>query len=749
MFDPKFIQATEEFNTFEKNVPAPYVRKSFFSETETSAKITVAVCGFYRLFFNGAEITKGFLAPYISNTDDYVYYDEYTVKLDEGENVVGVILGNGFQNNPGGHVWDFDKASFRSAPKLGLEIEYINASGATVKVCSDGSFRTHPSPILYDDYRFGEFYDANRETEGWNRKGFDDGGWKNALVLSQPKGELKLCTVEPIGKETELRPVKIFKEDEGFVYDFGVSYTGVCRLRVKGVKGQKIEMTHADVLKDGRFYIDNLWFMGRKESERDYKIVHKDVYVCKGGEEEIYVPSFVYHGFRYVKVTGITEEQATSGLLTYLVYHSALETRGNFFCSDETANKLQMATRRSDLSNFWYFPTDCPHREKNGWTADAALSSEHVTLNFAPEKSYTEWICNIRKAQAENGALPGIIPTGGWGFAWGNGPAWDSVLTYLPYFTYIYRGQTEMIKDSAEAFIKYLRYLETRKDEKGLMHIGLGDWCQVGDGETKSPLELTDTVMSMDIANKTAFMLDAVGMKSESEYAKGEALKYRKAIRDNLIDFESMTAAGNCQTSQAMCIFYNVFEECEKEKAFSVLLNYIREEDDHIMVGVLGGRVLFHVLSSFGYSDLAYKMITRPDFPSYGNWIERGATTLWEDFHKDRVYSPNHHFWGDISAWFIKSVAGIKYNPTGKDLTELEISPAFIGKLEYAGAYYDSVYGKIDVSWKRDGEAVILKVSVPDALKGKIKADKGFGFENGAAEIALSSGEFILKRKVQ
>ena len=733
----KFIKATNEYNTFEKSVAAPYLRKSFSLGFETKGRIKIAACGFYELYFNSKRITKGFLAPYISNTDDYAYYDEYEIVIEKGENVIGIILGNGFQNNPGGHIWEFDKAPFRSAPTVALELDYTDENGDIHSIMTDKTFKTHSSPILADDYRFGETYDANYEIPDWNKPGFDDSGWQNAIETNPPKGEIKLCEANPIIKETEIKPVNIFKENDGYVYDFGVSNAGVCRLCINGRKNQRIELQHADILKNGKFFIDNIWFV-RDYWDRDKHIVHKDTYICKGKPHETYMPTFTYHGFRYVKVTGITEEQATESLLTYIVFHSDLETRGGFTCSDETVNKLQEITRRSDTSNFHYFPTDCPQREKNGWTADAALSCEQLTLNFAPEKSYSEWMNNILKAQTDKGSLPGIIPTTGWGFDWGNGPAWDCVLAYIPYYTYIYRGETEMIEKSVDAFIKYLKYLDTRKNENGLLSIGLGDWCHVGrpDGEPpKAPLIVTDSIVSMDIAKKVAFMLEAIGEKEKSAYAFSEYEGYRKSIRENLIDFDSMTVTGNCQSCQAMGLFYGIFEDDEKQIAFEKLLEFIAAADEHIDVGVLGGRVIFHVLSEFGYTDLAYKMITRPDYPSYGNWLERGATTLWENFDPEFVNSPNHHFWGDISAWFIKSLAGINYNPNGKNLKQVLISPHFAEKLQNAEGFYFSVFGKVSSRWKRNGDTVELTVNTPEDFIVDISLPKGYSKENVIVKI--------------
>ena len=740
-----FIKATNEYNTIEKPVNAPYIRKTFFSDNDSCAKVLIAACGFYELYINGIRYTKGFLAPYISNPEHYIYYDEYEVKIDKGENVIGVLLGNGFQNNPAGYIWDFDKASFRSAPMLYLTLTYQNSDGEYITIKSDKTFKTHPSPIVSDELRFGEVYDANLEIERWNCKDFDDSKWDNVIETVSPGGELKLCEATPIVKETELLPVKIFKDGEGYIYDFGQCNAGMCKLNIDGKRGQKIEIQHADTVKDGKLYIDPIWF-GGDNWEKEKNLIQKDIYICKGEKNEIYTPTFTYHGFRYAKVTGITPEQATNELLTYVVIHSELKSMGGFNCSDNVINQLQEMTRRSDVSNYQYFPVDCPQREKNGWTADAALSCEQMLLNFNPEAGYREWLRNICKAQDEKGALPGIIPTSGWGFKWGNGPAWDCALVYLPYYVYVYRGETEMIKESADNFMAYLKYLMSRADEKGLIHFGLGDWCHVGSIETpKAPLEVTDSIISMDIANKMAFLFDAVGLKEEYYFALLFADKLKKAIRDNLIDYDTMTAFGNCQTSQAMCLYYNVFNEEEEETAFRRLLDMIHKEDDHMDVGVLGGRVIFHVLSKFGQSDLAYKMITRPDYPSYGNWIERGATTLWECFFPEDgydVYSANHHFWGDISSWFIKRIAGINYNPYGNDLTRLEICPSFVSALTDAEGYHISPKGKILSSWKREENKIILNLEIPSEISTSLVLEKGYSFVDRTTEKNVSTGTY-------
>jgi alpha-L-rhamnosidase len=425
--------------------------------------------------------------------------------------------------------------------------------------------------------------------------------------------------------------------------------------------------------------------------------------------------------------------------------HTEMEDRGGFVCSDPVANKIQEITRRSILSNFHHFPTDCPHREKNGWTADAALSCEAALINFDPERIYREWLRNIRKAQDGRGSLPGIIPTGGWGFAWGNGPAWDCVLVYLPYFTYLWRGETAMVEESVEAFVAYLKYLRSRVDEQGLLHIGLGDWCHTEVKKPQAPLAVTDTVISMDIANKMAVLLEAVGKTAEAEYARGESALYREAIRAHLMDFSTMLVAGECQTSQAMALYYGVFNEEEKKAAFAQLLALIDECGDRMDLGVLGGRVIFHVLAEYGYADLAWRMAVEQGHPSYGDLARRGATTLWESFYPENAHwappSLNHHFWGDISAWFIKAVAGISVAPVGGGLA-CEIKPAFVTALEDASAYHVTSVGKIASAWKREGDEITLTVEIPEGMSGRIVLREGYAFTDGETAKPAVSGSY-------
>lgn len=736
-FSNKFVCEDLAYSTYEKNIPAPLFRKSFILEKAADkAEILICGIGFYDLFINGKKITKGYLAPYISNSDHILYYDRYDIKeyLNNGENVIGVILGDGHQvgKTP---VWDFKDNRINSAPQLALTVEITNGDD-TVQFEAD-SFLCKKGPIIFNDLRSGVFYDARLEEKGWNMPGFEEKDWHEPIYgVYKPKGYAKLCEAEPIKVYRELKPISIKKgecvpytpredvsraivktfetkaESGGYIYDFGENNSGIFRLKIKGKKGQKVSLQCAEQLTDGKLNYNNINFYPDGFSQRD-------IYYLKGEGEEIFEPMFTYHGFRYVYVSGISEEQATEDLLTYLVMSSELEERGDFECSDETANTIYSMCRRSDKSNFFYFPTDCPHREKNGWTGDAAVSAEHMIMTMSPENSWREWLNNIRMSQKEDGQLPGIIPTDTWGYEWGNGPAWDIVIFNLPYFAYKYRGETEIIQENAGAMLRYLEYISRKRDERGIVAIGLGDWVPVVRKDITplyTELGFTDSVMVLDMCRKGAEMFGKINLPHHKEFAEKLGEEILTAIRREYIDFETFEVKPRCQSSQAIALFYNVFTEDEKSRAFNVLMDIIKEDKYGITSGMIGLRVIFHVLSQNDQSDLAYNMITKKEYPSYGYWVEKGETTLLEIFAEYDDYfgsSKNHHFLGDVANWFISCPGGINV----QNANEVKIKPHFIKSLDMCRASHKLPCGKIEVVWTRKDGEIELKINADESVK--------------------------------
>lgn len=757
VFTNKFISAGLGIGDAHHPHTAPLLRKTFvLKQKPQKASLLITGVGFYKLFINGKEITRGHLSPYISDPGLVLEFDKYDIApyLDQGQNVIGIMLGSGFRAPVAGNrdtMNSLARGDMLTALVCDIDGECFEA---------DESFRVHSSPIVMNDLRFGEHYDARLEDEtcGWTLPDFDDSSWGYAVRADAPRGEQRICATPPIKTRYTLTPVKIWQEGDGFVYDFGQNGAGLLCIHTDLPAGRRISVEFAEYLWDGKFYNETI--TGGTPRTKDYPFGSQNfIYDCRGGEQH-YKASFTYQGFRYAKVYGITAQEAKPELLTFEVMSSQMRERGSFNCSDPVANAIQRMTREATHSNMYHIPTDCPHREKNGWTADAAVSSVHMLLNLECDGVFNEWMHSVAAAVDKKGAMPGCVPAAPGVFydSW-NGPGWDAVLVELPYRMLELRDDLKSARVAAPAMLRYVAYTLTRRDERGLVHIGLGDWMPPHD-PIKAPLELTDTIMCFDIARKAAFIYHKLGMKELCDFCLGVAKNYKAAVREHLIDLDTCTAAGNCQTSQAMAICLGIFDKDEMPLATKVLSGFAKELDEHIDCGVLGMRYIFRALSMGGYTDLAYRMAVNPTAPSYGDMVARGETTLAEDFNAkgQRINSRNHHFLGDISAWFIDTVCGIRVDPQVESsldnvfvnggfadcdgASRVDIIPHLPESLTFAEAYHETPYGTVSVKLERVREDWIsVKVKVDGELHGRILPPEGYLFD-GCGEYPLETGEF-------
>ncbi|MBQ8446791.1 MAG: family 78 glycoside hydrolase catalytic domain [Clostridia bacterium] len=703
----QYIAATTAFNELENYVCAPLFKKTFDYDKKV-ARLEISVVGIYRLWVNGTEITKGWLAPYFSNPNQVVYYDEYDVSalLKGKDNAIVVLLGNGFVNSNSHDGWGFDKASYRAAPKFYLGLY----DGENRVLTTDESWTAYDSPIIFDDYRNGEWYDARKEEELFTQG-------RKPLLVNAPTGLYKKCESQSIKTFDELKPVKITPSKKGYLYDFGRNDAGVCRLSIDGKAGQKIVTWHGEIVHDGVLDMTNLMNIGHGETQKEY--VQKDVYICKDGKQT-YTPSFVYHGFRYVYVEGITAEQATEDLLTFLTFHNDMPVRGHFACSNETINKVQACAVQSALSNFHHFPTDCPHREKNGWTGDAVLSAEYMYYNIEPTASFREWLVNIRGAQ-KDGAFPGIVPTDAWGYAWGGGMGWDNILVELPYQMYRFTGNTEYVAENIDALERYLDFIHTKITDEGLIDYGLGEWVEIGGNNwvRQTPTEVANSLNYIDFMAKAAFLFDVVGKAENAQDARQRQADMIAAFRKKYVK-DGMVAC-KTQTAQTLALAYGVFTEEEQPQAYERLKSLIERDNDRIKVGCFGLKYIFDQLSERGNTAKAVELIANPRFPSHGYWVEKcGFTTLPEGFQeyedttdylrrKDGesfIVSLNHHFLGSVSAWFYKALAGIHV----LSADEIRLAPKFDCGLDWVEADFENGGKKIAVRWERQGDEIAVTV---------------------------------------
>jgi alpha-L-rhamnosidase len=457
-----------------------------------------------------------------------------------------------------------------------------------------------------------------------------------------------------------------------------------------------------------------------------------DTYILKGDGVETYEPRFTYHGFQYVQVTGLPGK-ATTDMLEGRVMHTDLKRVGSFQCSNELLNKIQLAAIAATVGNYHGMPTDCPHREKSGWTGDAHLSAEQVLLNFEPSAAYTKWLEDFSDCQRLSGALPGIVPTGGWGFNSAAGPAWDSAYIIIPWYLYLYRGDIGILRRHYDGMKRYIEFLATTATDH-CIHFGLGDWCPPTGGPEghKTPLEVTSTAYYYSDVRAVAGIASLLGEKRDAKRLESLAEKIKAAARKHYYDRKTGRLTGHSQTSIACFLYQGLVEPDETATFKKMLLDEVAAHNDHIDSGILGTKYVMNILTEFGMADVAYRIAAQEDYPSWGNWIRQGATTLWETW--DGTASRNHHMFGDISAWFYKTLAGIMPDPEKPGFRHVIIKPWPVDDLTYAAGETETPYGFLRSTWRKEEERFTLELTIPPNSSATVHiptASSGSVLENG------------------
>ncbi len=693
---------------------APMLRRRFCLKSKPKkAVLSVAGLGYGCYFLNEREVTEDkFIAPF----GDYrktVWYTTYDVtdKLVLGENIFAAMLGNGWYNEALGTAWDFDKAAWRDMPKLLLSLE---CDGEQALV-SDGEWLySMRSPVIFNQLREGEHFDARLYDPAWKSLDFNDSGWKRVRVdENPPTGVLRECTCEPIREICSLAPIAIRKIGaKRFVYDFGRNISGYAKLRVAQASGEKIilrfaEQVHAE---DGtpRFNdMDNSHYYARGEFARD-------VFICSGKPFE-WKPSFTYHGFRYVEVQGLEDENALSETLTAIEVHQDVKVRSSFRSSNELMNRLFLLGQRATLSNIFYMPTDCPTREKLGWMNDAQSSCDQFLTDFALEGVLAKWWQDITDAMDERGMLPGIVPTAGWGYDWGNGPVSEGTLFEIPYRIYLHTGDDTLLKKGLPNFKRNLAYYDSQRDENGDILYGLDDWA--APSEDKVGCAFVNRVLYIKCLGITLLAAERCG-----EDTAALSAAYENEVR--IAKERYLAEDGSCkidkQTAVAMMIYFGLYDDIEPLGA--QLRRLVEQKDFHHDCGMVGIRYLYIALNKAGLAEYAYRIVNASGYPSYRAWVEDGATTLYE--YWDATTSKNHHMYSDFMSWMIKTVLGIAPCADAPGFRRVEIAPHFFEELSFAEGHCDTVRGRISVRWERRDGGVYVTVYAAEGIEAYLFGEK-------------------------
>ncbi len=738
--------------------PAPYFRKSFqASQKIVKARVYIAAAGLYELFVNGKQVSDHRLDPLYTRFDRRTLYVTYDVTslLNSDSNVLGVLLGNGWYNHQSTAVWYFDKAPWRARPKFCLDLRITYQDGREEVISSGTDWKTALSPIVMNSIYTAEHQDAQLSQPGWNAAGFDDSKWKNAIPVNAPSQNIVAQMARPIRNVEEITPVSVRKiSEQKSVFDLGRNISGVARISLKGEKGTVIRLKHAEFLdKDGNVDQSNIDVHYRPIDDKDP--FQTDIYTLSGEGVETFVPHFNYKGFQYVEVTSDRPVEITN--LTGIFMHSDVPAIGEVSSSNTTLNKTWQATNNSYLSNLQGYPTDCPQREKNGWTGDAHIAIETGLYSFDGITVYEKWLADHRDEQQPNGVLPAIIPTSGWGYTWANGPDWTSTIAIIPWNIYLFYGDTKLLADCYENIRRYVDHI-TEISPNGITYWGLGDWVPV---KSVTPKELTSSIYYYVDATILAKAAKILGHDADFQKYSALASKIASAINAKYLNSETGMYGTGLQTELSAPLFWGIVPENLKSKVADNLAKRVIADNKHLDVGLLGTKTILNALSENGYADLAYEVAAQETFPSWGWWIVNGATTLYENWPIDAKsdISRNHIMFGEIGAWYYKALGGMKPDQEKPGFKNILLEPHFVKGLNSFQAGHDGPYGKIQSSWKRSKNTVNYQVVIPAnstatlklsgkkiSLNGKVISTNSGGKLDQIVTVNLESGksEFVV-----
>ncbi|MGD9555628.1 MAG: family 78 glycoside hydrolase catalytic domain [Mangrovibacterium sp.] len=698
--------------------PSPIFRKEFINEKKVRLAVAfISARGLYEAEINGKKAGDICLAPGWTAYDKRIQYQTYdvTALMQDGRNAVGVTLGNGWyrgQIGPGGKA---DMYGSNLAFIFQMQIFYTD--GTTQQVLSDGSWRSSTGPILSSEIYMGETYDARLEKKGWSAAGFNDSDWDEIVLRDYPVINLVASESEPVRKKEVFKPVRILTTPKGEkVIDFGQNLVGWVQVKVNGKAGDRISVSHAEVLdKAGNFYTENL--RAAKQT---------NVYILKGGGEELFEPHFSWQGFRFVKIEGYPGELKPENFTATAFYSDMVKT-GSFSCSDAMINKLQENIQWAQRGNFVDIPTDCPQRdERLGWTGDAQVFARTAAFNFRVHSFFSKWLKDLTAEQYADGSVPWVVPNVRKNDQ--SSPGWGDAATVIPWTMYLTYGDKRFLENQYESMKAWVNYIDSASaGDLWYPQQSFGDWLfyrPADDNDGRSAVTDKNLIAQCFFAHSAQLLVNAARvLENEQDVATYEALLGR--IKAAFVK-EYVTASGRLvsgtQTAYVLALQFDMLPENLRAQAAQRLVENIRSYDNHLTTGFLGTPYICHVLTRFGYTDVAYDLLLQKSYPSWLYPVTMGATTIWErwdgikpdgTFQTPDMNSFNHYAYGAIGDWMYRIVTGIDTDPQQPGYKRVRIKPHVTDKINFAKAELETYYGRILSSWEKVAGKLTLNVHIP------------------------------------
>jgi alpha-L-rhamnosidase len=704
--------------------PAPFLRQEFvLQKTAIRARLYATAIGLYECHLNGVRIGDAVLTPGWTDYFKHIQYQVHDVTeiLQRGTNAFGAILGDGWGV---GHICWVGRQRYADRPQFLAQLVLTYADGSREIIATDNTWRVTSGPILESDMLMGESYDARRELPGWDQPGYDDSRWWPVEVFADTGAELVATNGPQVIRHETLQPVDIRKIPDfvnpRWIFDMGQNMVGWVRLHVSGERGTTITLRYAEALNpDGTLYTINL------RSARN-----TDHYTLKGGEEEIWEPHFLFHGFRYVEVQGLSGVP-TQATIAGIVVYSDIPLTGTFECSDPLINQLQHNIVWGQKGNFVDVPTDCPQRdERLGWLGDAQVFIRSAAFNMNVAGFFTKWTRDVEDAQYPNGAFPAVAPDPDALSISDGGPAWADGGVICPWTMYLCYGDTRLLESRYTSMQRFIQFLsETSRNglrcyaEYNGWH-GFGDWLALdgSDGrEGGTSKELIGTAFFAHSVRLLGQIACALGKREDAERYEDLFQEVRRAFQTRFVTPGGLVAGGT-QTAYVLALHFDLLPETARVAALAALVQDIKQRDWHLSTGFVGTPYINWVLSEMGHLDTAYALLKQTTWPSWLYSVTQGATTIWErwdgwthdrGFQDPSMNSFNHYAYGAIGAWLYAVVGGIDLDPQQPGYKHIIMRPRPGGNLTSAEAELCSMYGLIRSAWTQENGVFSWQITVP------------------------------------
>jgi alpha-L-rhamnosidase len=703
--------------TEEESRPSPLFRKEFSAAKKIlTATAYITAHGLYEAQINGQRVGDAYLTPGWTSYNKRLQYQTYdvTALLKNGGNAIGVTLGSGWYR---GYLTQKNN-NFGSDISLLFQLNITYTDGSTAVIASDGSWRSSTGPIRYSEIYHGETYDARMEKPGWATPGYNDKAWDKVIVESFALNNLVATCNEPVKKHETFKPLKIFKTTKGEeVIDFGQNMVGWVQVKLSGKPGDKVTISHAEILdKPGNFYTENL----RTAKEQN-------TYILGNSGTQVFEPHFSWQGFRYIKVEGISAELKAEDF-TAIALYSDMKPTGTFTTSNTLLNQLQHNIQWGQKGNFLDVPTDCPQRdERLGWTGDAQVFSRTASFNMNVNNFFNKWMKDVAADQNADGGMPYVIPTippvGGQGST-----GWADVTTVIPWNMYLAYGDKRLLANQYSSMKSWVDYMQS-KSRNNLWNTGFhfGDWLFYSlndDREGNSAITSKYLIAQCFWAYSTQLLINAAQVlgKTDDVTAYTEMLNRVKTAFLNEYVTPNGGLVSDSQTAYVLALQFDMLPEALRQQAVRRLVQNISKYGDHLTTGFLGTPYLCFVLSRFGRTDVAYRLLEQDTYPSWLYPVKMGATTVWERWdgikpdgtpETPTMNSYNHYAYGAIGDWMYRVAAGLDTYNDGTGYKHIRVMPHIGGGLTSVSASLQTYYGQVSSAWSISGGKLQLSVNLP------------------------------------